>query len=467
MLPSELFQTTQEAEGRFVGVVDLQNTSRASLGQLSYYRLFENGRIVSHGYTEAWELKAGKELEQNKLPSAISRLYYYIINEPAVQWLKVKIEGSPSEMIVLPNGDAYYLMAKPRAETASKDIDDRNVREEELYLQLMGQIGEYMLSAREASHAAYPPQIDSVSAVAQGGVGEIGTASQTAVTATPPQPVAEADTHIVAWPPKEKGNPPMVTSLAPDESEPAYKNVHFVETYELRTLEEETAFAVANARIPNGRSAAIQLPDKITIDAAAGEITAYTSTHDVVALIPQEFDTPEACKKLMKEFNVEKFVPYNRNELENLPSELSKYKNKKVVLVSIGLDDAAGVKALVDGNKEVFKNVIAVNADRKALDDDTDKLYRKGVLSIGLLGAVLSDMPAEEYTNSHAYRVLLPLLQLMLPESMTAGDYIAALMNKDMDAADRFFILIRGMLKPIEPANVEQLRYIVTTLIAA
>jgi hypothetical protein len=138
-----------------------------------------------------------------------------------------------------------------------------------------------------------------------------------------------------------------------------------------------------------------------------------------------------------------------------------------VILVSIGLDNAESVKDVVEGDKEVFRNVVPVNADENALKSDTpEKLYRKAVLSVGLLGAVLSDMPSESYANSDVYNVLLPLLRLMLPEGMAADDYISALVNRDLDPAVRFFALIRGMLRPIEKANITSLKYVIDTLIS-
>ena len=207
------------------------------------------------------------------------------------------------------------------------------------------------------------------------------------------------------------------------------------------------------------------VPDLTTIDLAAQEINQQLQDTKVAAFIPQDFDTPEDCRRLLREYPRAEFIPYNRHDLDGLPALLSedKYKDCKKVLVTIGLN-AESVGELVKSNKAAFAGVTPVNADEKALREDSEKLYRKTILAVGLLEATL---PAEGYADTSAYRTLLSLLRMTLPEGITADDYIAAIVNKDMDAAARFCFLIKGMLRPIEQANVERLRYVVDALIAA
>ncbi len=138
--PSDLLQTWPATNSRFIGVVDFPTTGHIKKYE---YQLFENGKVVRWGTDDKWKSTGSKELQENELPPAIAQIKNLIGQEPNRQWLQINLWAG-SRAIVLPTGQAYFLMSPDEHPNDIKVFRPIDLQKDKLFSQLDEQIGQYL-----------------------------------------------------------------------------------------------------------------------------------------------------------------------------------------------------------------------------------------------------------------------------------------------------------------------------------
>jgi len=211
------------------------------------------------------------------------------------------------------------------------------------------------------------------------------------------------------------------------------------------------------------------LDDITKIDTASREINACLSPIDdgPVFFMPQELITSARCKTLAKEYNQAKFVSFNQHNLDNLDSQLKQYASRRKVVVTIGAE--------YEKIKDVYgnhKNLMPLNFSRENMEDALSlnvrdarrKELEKTVISIALLTGAL---PVEGYAFTCSYSVLHSLLMMIVSKDDNVETYISNLVAIAAGDTQKLSYLVKTQLNPIEPHNVEEIKFIVNILIAA
>ncbi|MBL7073171.1 MAG: hypothetical protein ISS33_05270 [Candidatus Omnitrophica bacterium] len=211
-------------------------------------------------------------------------------------------------------------------------------------------------------------------------------------------------------------------------------------------------------------------PDEVTtIDTASRTIKAILSVRDEspVFFMPQELTNRERCEALTEEYAGAKFVPFNQHDADDLDMQLGKYGARRKVVVTIGAE-YENVKDIY----EKHENLMPLNFSRQNIEDTLSlsardyrrKELEKTVISIALLTGAL---PAEGYASTCSFFTLISLLDQVMLENTIAEDYIEGLIDFAAGDSEKLSFLIRTQLRPMDPYDVEELKFIVNTLISA
>ena len=211
------------------------------------------------------------------------------------------------------------------------------------------------------------------------------------------------------------------------------------------------------------------LDNTTIIDTASREIKALLSLTDEspVFFMPQELTNTERCQALTEEYVGAKFVPFNQYDSQDLDNQLKKYPARRKVVVTIDADYNK-IKHVYESHK----NLMPLNFSRGNIEetlnknarDESRKNLEKTVISIALLTGAL---PAEDYTSVCSFYILSSLLKLVIPERDIVETYIESLVNFAAGDSEKLSFLVGTQLRPIEPYDVQELSFIVKTLISA
>ena len=218
-----------------------------------------------------------------------------------------------------------------------------------------------------------------------------------------------------------------------------------------------------------GKVSMILKKNTTIIDTASREIKALLSLTDEspVFFMPQELTNTERCQALTEEYAGAKFVPFNQYDSQDLDNQLKKYPARRKVVVTIDADYNK-IKHVYESHK----NLMPLNFSRGNIEetlnknarDESRKNLEKTVISIALLTGAL---PAEDYTSVCSFYILSSLLKLVIPERDIVETYIESLVNFAAGDSEKLSFLVGTQLRPIEPYDVQELSFIVKTLISA
>ncbi|MFH1798745.1 MAG: hypothetical protein ABH844_05360 [Candidatus Omnitrophota bacterium] len=212
--------------------------------------------------------------------------------------------------------------------------------------------------------------------------------------------------------------------------------------------------------------------DNTDIDVAAREIIdGVNQSGGPILFVPQDvFESKQRCGVLAKEFAGAEFVLFNQHSgMSVLRDILSRdeYRGRRKVVVTMALKFEGEVKNIVKGDSALFQEVVPINFGNEGLDSlnpDEKQFLQKEIFSIALL---VGTLPKEGYKETREFMVLSALLGTVLEENSDIDRYISNLVDTKIDVITRFQYIINTLLNPIVPFRVEELRYIVETLIAA